>query len=139
MSNVFCGWRLQTLIHDWWLNYWRHSASTLPKNLFLMCFYFWCVLLICKLWRRELGELVFEMERNFSYLMKTFHELCGSCFCKEIGRRILGKQGDEVMRNIFDVGWESEGMFFWWWRIVKLLDFLKTEKCVLDLDFGCGK
>jgi hypothetical protein len=33
--------------------------------------------------------------------MKTFHELCGSCFCKEIGRMILGKRGDEVMRNIY--------------------------------------
>ncbi len=24
---------------------------------------------------------------------------------------------------------------FWWWKKTKLLDFLSTEKCVLDLDF----
>jgi hypothetical protein len=36
--------------------------------------------------------------------MKTFHELCGSCFCKEIGRMISRKQIDEVMKNIFDAG-----------------------------------
>jgi hypothetical protein len=44
------------------------------------------------------------MEHNLNYLMKTFEELCGSCLCKEIGRMILGKRRDEVMRNIFDVG-----------------------------------
>jgi hypothetical protein len=36
--------------------------------------------------------------------MKTFHELYGSCFYKEIGKMILGKRGDEVMRSIFDAG-----------------------------------
>jgi hypothetical protein len=36
--------------------------------------------------------------------MKTLHELCGSCFCKEIGRRISGKRKDEVMKKIFDAG-----------------------------------
>ncbi len=54
--------------------------------------------------QREFGEIVFEMEHNLNYLMKTFEELCGSCLCKEIGRMILGKRRDEVMRNIFDVG-----------------------------------
>jgi hypothetical protein len=52
----------------------------------------------------ELGELVSKMEHNLGYLMKTFHELCRSCFCKEIGKRILGKRRDEVMRSIFDAG-----------------------------------
>jgi len=36
--------------------------------------------------------------------MKTLHELCGLGFWKKIGKGILGKQGDEVMRNIFDAG-----------------------------------
>jgi hypothetical protein len=36
--------------------------------------------------------------------MKTLHELCGSCFSKEIGKTIFGKQEDEVMRSIFDAG-----------------------------------
>jgi hypothetical protein len=44
--------------------------------------------------------------------MKTFHELCGSSFCKVIGRMILGKRGDELMRGIFDAGWGSEGRLF---------------------------
>jgi hypothetical protein len=82
-----------------------------PKNLLLMCFCFWCILLFYRLWWREFGELVFEMQRNFSNSMKTFHELCGLGFYKEIGRGILGKWGDEVMRSIFDVGWWSEGKF----------------------------
>jgi len=34
--------------------------------------------------------------------MKIVQELCGSDLCKEIGRGILGKQGNEVMRRIFD-------------------------------------
>jgi hypothetical protein len=44
--------------------------------------------------------------------MKTIHELCGSCFCKEIGRLILGKRGDDVMKSICVVGWGIEDMFF---------------------------
>jgi hypothetical protein len=36
--------------------------------------------------------------------MKTLHELYGSGFYKEIGKTISGKQGDEVMRKIFDAG-----------------------------------
>jgi len=36
--------------------------------------------------------------------MKMFHELCGSYFYKEIGRGILEKQGDKMMRRIFYVG-----------------------------------
>jgi hypothetical protein len=46
--------------------------------------------------------LVFEMERNLYCLVKTLHELCGSCLCKEIGKMISGKRGDEVIRRIFD-------------------------------------
>jgi len=34
--------------------------------------------------------------------MKIVQKLCGSDWCKEISRGILGKQGDEVMRRIFD-------------------------------------
>jgi hypothetical protein len=34
--------------------------------------------------------------------MKTFHEFCGLSFYKEIGKGILGKQGNEVMKSIFD-------------------------------------
>jgi len=95
-----------------WLNYWWRDASMVPKKLLSMCFYFWCVLLFCRLWRREFGELVHEMECNLSCSMKTFHEFCESCFYKEIGRMISWKWGDEMMRNIFDVGWESEGRLF---------------------------
>jgi hypothetical protein len=42
------------------------------------------------------------MEHNLNNSRKTLHELCGSDFYKEIGRGILGKQGYEVMRSIFD-------------------------------------
>jgi hypothetical protein len=56
------------------------------------------------LWRRELGELVSVMEHNFNSSIKTFHELCESRFCKEIGKKIYGERKDEVRRSIFDVG-----------------------------------
>ncbi len=36
--------------------------------------------------------------------MKFFEELYGSDFCKEVSMGILGKQGNEVMRRIFEVG-----------------------------------
>ncbi len=44
------------------------------------------------------------MERNLSNSMKTFHEFHESRFCKEIGRKIVGEQRDEVKRSIFEVG-----------------------------------
>ncbi len=44
------------------------------------------------------------MECNFCNLMKTLQELCGSDFWKVVDRGILGKQGDEMKRRIFDVG-----------------------------------
>jgi hypothetical protein len=71
---------------------------TFEGFLFLVCF------VALKVMMKELGELVSEMEHNLSCSMKILHELCGSCFCKEIGRMISGKQGDEVMKSIFDVG-----------------------------------
>jgi len=79
---------------------------------FLMCFYFLCVLLFWRLWQRELGEFVSVMEHNPSCSMKTFHELCESWFCKEIGRKISGEQRDEVMRNIFDASWGRKNKLF---------------------------
>jgi len=57
--------------------------------------------------------------------MKTFHEFCGLSFYKEIGKGILGKQGNEVMKSIFDASWRSEGKFFGDERKVMLLDFLE--------------
>jgi hypothetical protein len=49
------------------------------------------------------------MEHNLSNSMEIFHELCESSFYKEIGRGILGKQGDEMMRSIFDADLRNEG------------------------------
>ncbi len=53
-----------------------------------------------------------EMECNLYSSMKTLQELCGSNFLKVIGRGILGKQGDEMKRRIFDASLEREGRFF---------------------------
>jgi len=36
--------------------------------------------------------------------MKTLREFCGLNFYKEISKGILGKQGNEVMKSIFDAG-----------------------------------
>jgi hypothetical protein len=44
--------------------------------------------------------------------MKTLQEFSGSKFLKVIGIRILGKQGDEMKRKIFDASSKKEGKFF---------------------------
>jgi hypothetical protein len=43
------------------------------------------------------------MERNPNCSMKTFHALCESRFCNEIGKKIFGERGDEDGKSIFDV------------------------------------
>jgi hypothetical protein len=87
-----------------WLYYWQCDDSTTPKNLFMICFCIWFVLLFYRLLQRELGELVFMMEHNPNCSMKTFHELCESWLCKEIGKKNSGERKDEDGKNIFDVG-----------------------------------
>ncbi len=106
MLIVFSGWRPQTLTQT--------SGWTIGGTVFQWCqfFCFWHVLLLCRLWPRKLGELVSEMQGNFSYSMKTLHKLYGLGFYEEIGKTISRKQGDEVMKKIFDAGWWSEGMIF---------------------------
>ncbi len=59
------------------------------------------------------------MERNFSCSMKTLHELCGSHFCKEIGKKIASERRDEVRR--------SYGGFLGDEEKTKWLDVLKTR------------
>ncbi len=105
-NNVRCFmWMKATNLNSaWWLNYWRCDDSIMPKNLFMMCFCIWCVLLLCRLWRRELGELYYVMECNPNCSMKIFHEFCESRFYKEIGGKIFWEWKDEVMRSIFDAG-----------------------------------
>ncbi len=118
----------------WWLNCWQHSDSMVSKNLFLMCFYFWCVLLLCKLWRRKLGELVSMLGCNPSCSMKTLHELCESRFYKvhhDFTRRLVGRfLGSERMRlwEVYLLLVEKEKKkVFWWWKKIKWLDFRKTR------------
>ncbi len=73
---------------------------------------------------------------HICYLMKTLQELYESDFWNVIGRRILGKQGDEMKRRIFYATWGSEGRFFGNERETKWLDFLEDKKGWLDFDFG---
>jgi hypothetical protein len=80
MVDVFLWMKVANPNSAWWLNWWRQGDSMTLKNLFMICFYIWCVSLICKLWRRELGELVSVMKRNPSHSMKTLHGLCKSRF-----------------------------------------------------------
>ncbi len=61
------------------------------KNLSLICFCNWFVLLLCRLLRKELGEFVSMMERNPNYSMKTLKEMCESQFYKEIGNKTYGE------------------------------------------------
>jgi len=105
-SNVrFFLWMKATNFNStWWPNYWWHGDSMALKNLLLMCFCLWCVLLLCKLWWKEFSELVSVMERNPYYSIKTLLEFYASHFCKEIGKKIFAQRRDEVMRSIFDAG-----------------------------------
>jgi hypothetical protein len=52
--------------------------------------------------KKEVGEIVFEMEQNMNNPMKTLQSSVDQIFIKLLPRRILGKQGDEVMKRIFE-------------------------------------
>jgi hypothetical protein len=58
------------------------------KKVVFLFFYFWFVLLFCKLLWRDLGELVLMMEHDLGYSMETLNELCESWLCKGIGEEI---------------------------------------------------
>ncbi len=110
MLDVFCGWRLQTLIQ---LSGWTVGGAMIQgcqRICFLIrsCFLF--VLLLCKLLQKDLGELVSMMERNPDCSMKTFHELCESWFCEGIGKKIYEEQRDEDWKSIYDIGWREQGV-----------------------------
>jgi hypothetical protein len=61
----------------------------------LLCFYFfWCVFVALHVMTKEVGEIVFEMEKNLNNPMRTLQKLCGSNFYKMIGKGDFG----EVMR-----------------------------------------
>ncbi len=107
MLDVLCGWKLQTLI--------QLSGGIAIQWHWKICFwcdFFGCVLLFYRLWRKELGELVFVMEGNPCCSMKTLLKLCGSRFYKEIDKKISTQWKDEVLRNIFYVGWRRKTGFF---------------------------
>jgi hypothetical protein len=59
------------------------------KVVFFLFFCFWFVLLFCKLLWKDLGELVFVMERDLSCSMEIVYELCESQLCVGIGVEIL--------------------------------------------------
>ncbi len=52
------------------------------------------------------------MECNLCSSMKTLQKFSGLDFLKVIGIRILGKQGDEMKKKIFDASSEKESRFF---------------------------
>ncbi len=83
-----------------WLSCWWHGDSIALKNFFFICFYFWFVLLLCRLLRRDPSEL----ERNLGCSMKTLHELCESQFCEGIGKKIAKEKKDKIWRSIYHVG-----------------------------------
>ncbi len=74
------------------------------RSCFLVCFYFWFVLLFCKLLRKDLGELVSMMEHDPNCSMETLYELCESWLCERIDEEISRERKDKERRNIYDVG-----------------------------------
>jgi len=58
------------------------------RSCFLICFYFWFILLFCRLLQRDLSELVSVMEHNPGCLMEIFYELCESRLYEGIGEEI---------------------------------------------------
>jgi hypothetical protein len=112
MSDVFCGWRLQTLIQ---LCGWNAGGMVFQgrwRNCFLVCFYFWNVLLFRRLLQRDLGELISVMEHDPSYSMKTLHELCESWFCEGIGEEISREWRDEEWKSYMTLAEENRGWIF---------------------------
>ncbi len=61
------------------------------KEVVFLFFYFWFILLFCRLLWRELSELVSMMEHNPSCSMEIQYGLCESRLCEEIGEEILGE------------------------------------------------
>jgi hypothetical protein len=74
------------------------------RRSFLFCFYFWFVLLFCKLLQGDLGELVSVIECDPGCSMKIFDELCESRLCEGIGTEIYREQWDKKWKNIYDAG-----------------------------------
>jgi hypothetical protein len=50
-----------------------------------LVFYFWLVLLFCRLIWSDLGELVSMMERDLGCSLDTLYGLCESQLCRKIG------------------------------------------------------
>jgi len=63
--------------------------------------------------------------------MKTLYELYESRFCKEIGRKIVGEQRDEVRRSIFEASRGGAQAAFWVMKkTIEWLNVLKNSMCV---------
>ncbi len=75
---------------------------------------------------KEVGEIVFEMEKNLNNPMRTLQKLCGSNFYKMIGKGDFG----EVMRwddeeDIWNKLRKDLGSFLWrLWVVMK-----KKQNC----------
>jgi hypothetical protein len=68
-------------------------------------FLFFCVFLVAwQIVTKEVGEIVSKMEKNMSNPMRTLQELCELDFCNVISKGDLGKEGNKVMRKIFEAG-----------------------------------
>ncbi len=74
------------------------------EEVVFLFFYFWFILLLCKLLWRDLNELVSMIERDPGCSMGTHYELCESWFCEGIGEEILGERRDEKKKYIYEVG-----------------------------------
>jgi len=112
MSDVFYGWRLQTLIQ---LCGWTVGGVVFQgcrKSCFFICFCFWFVLLFCRLLRRDIGELVLVMEHNLDSLTKTIYELCESGLCEGIWEDISGERRDESGEIYMMLAEDNKGEFF---------------------------
>jgi len=120
MSSIFLWMKATNPNLNWWLNYWRRGASTTLKNLLLMCLCFLCVLLLCRLWWKEFGELVYEMDHNLSNSMKLFMN-----FVDQVSVRRLagGFWGSKEMR--------------WWGVYLMQVEEVKARFLVMKEKLSC--
>jgi hypothetical protein len=72
--------------------------KSIKEIVFLICFCFWFVSLLCRLLQRDLGELVSVMERNPECSMKTLHEHVNHDFARGLARRFLGSERTRIRR-----------------------------------------
>jgi hypothetical protein len=81
------------------------------EEVVFLFFYFWFILLFCKLLWRDLSELVSVMEHDLGYSMEIHYELCESWLYEGTGEEISGEWRDEKKKYTYEASWKKKADF----------------------------